>query len=226
MKRGDRRFKKYDDILWYVEQPLAERRWLRIGRNGAFIIPRRFHLPKKRISVLQRRFREQKRIPNPFHKGFSYYLLESLIDLGTNKQHLVTDVIQRVQALMSNPATIQPWNGTSAWDRWIDNSRSSRTLSNDWRARFEMNVVVLQRLGGFTPYARKLVDVGQKVMRRKGAVIDLLRGNGGEKCIRLNTNSELPRNDFKVRGVGSRAALAEEQAAKRGRARNRPFGHA
>ena len=42
MTAGDKRFKKYDDILWYVEQPQSERRWLRIGRYGAFVIPPRF----------------------------------------------------------------------------------------------------------------------------------------------------------------------------------------
>jgi hypothetical protein len=207
-------FRSYDDIIAIVEQPLAYRRWLRIGRRGKYVIPRRFHLIKKQVTVLRRKY-SKKRMPNPFNRGFSYYLLEALVQLGINEKHPTATVMRRVETLMSDPATVQPWNGTTAWNRWTSNTRGDRTLANDWQARFDLNVVVLQRLTGFTPYGRRLLDVGQKVMGRKGAVIDMLVSKDGQRCLRLNTHSDSPINETKTRGMGSPAALKAERAAKR-----------
>jgi hypothetical protein len=193
------RFRCYDDIISYTEQPQEFRAWLRIGRRGKYVIPRRFHLTKKRVAILRRRFRKEERMPNPFNRGFFHYLLEALIDLGINKPHPMATVMEEVKSRMSDPTTIQPLNGTTAWDRWASNMRGGRTLINDWQARFEINVVVLQRLTGFTPYGRKLLEVGTKVMKGKGLVIDVLVSETGEKHLRLNTRSERPVNESKSR---------------------------
>jgi hypothetical protein len=210
-----RRYEKYDDIIWNVERSACERRRLPIGRRGALVTPRRFHLSEKRLAELRKACRRLKRFPNPHKKGFVFYLVEALVGLGVNKKHALESVIERVRQLMSDASTVRSRNSSTAWDRWVTDMPRFEKLDNDWRARFEMNVCTLQRLGGFTPYGRKLLEVGQKVMKSKGAVIDILRANDGDKLLRLNTNSNRPRNDFKSRGHGSASEREAHRRAQR-----------
>ncbi len=214
MTSPKRRYEKYDDIIWNVERPAWERRRLPIGRRGALVTPRRFHLSDKRLAELRKARRRHKRFPNPHKKGFYFYLVEALVELGVNKSRPLEAVIERVRQLMSDASTVRSRNSSTAWDRWVTDTPRFEKLENDWRARFEMNFCTLQRLGGFTPYGRKLLEVGQKIMKTKGAVIDILRADDGGKLLRLNTNSNRPRNDFKIRGHGS---ASEREAHRRAR---------
>lgn len=207
----------YDQLIKHTEKPLASRRELNIGRGGASVIPRKFHLSKDEITALTEQYKETKVFPNPHNKGFYYYLVQSLIELGINEKHAQTAVMKRVEKLMSDPSTIEGegTDATTAWDRWKDKEPRNKDTGKSWDARFDQNVLVMQRLTGLTPYGRKLLDVGQKVLGKKGAVIDVLVADTGTRYLRLNTQSDRPVNESKVRGMGSPAAIKAERAEKR-----------
>ena len=58
-----------------------------------------------------------------------------------------------------------------------------------------------------TPYGLKSgAQVGTKLLGTRGVVIDILRGRNGEKLFRLNTDSAIPRNEFRTRREDSRKA--------------------
>ena len=102
----------------------------------------------------------------------------------------------------------------TAWQRWASKEPRNADTAKDCDGRFMQNVVVLQRLTGLTPYGRRLLDVCQKVMQRPGGVIDVLRGPKGQMQLKLNTRSDQPRNDFKLRGMGSPTAVSTDRRAK------------
>lgn len=212
--RSNRRFKSYDDLVKHTETPLLKRRALKIGRDGTAVVPRKFHLSETEIAELSLQHQAKKRFPNPHNKGFYFYLLEALITLGIDKGHSIAAVMSQVERLMSSNATIDPGNGTTAWQRWASKEPRNADTAKDVEGRFMQNVVVLQRLTGLTPYGRRLLDVCQKVMKHPGGVIDVLRGRGGEIQLRLNTRSDKARNDLKVRGMGSPKAVAADRRVK------------
>ena len=53
------------------------------------------------------------------------------------------------------------------------------------------------------------------IMGRKGAVIDVLVTDEGQKHLRLNTHSDRAVNEAKARGMGSPATLEEKRDVKR-----------
>lgn len=211
------RFQNYTDLLSHVEKPLAKRRELAIGRGGSLVKPRKFHLSDAEVTDLRASFKETKRFPNPHNRGFYFYLIEALVDLGINEAHSQSKVLGRVEKLMSSEDTIEGEGkeATTAWDRFINKDPRNAETGKDYEARFDQNVTVLQRLSGLTPYGLKLLEVGTKVLGTAGAVIDVLVGERGGKSLRLNTRSDRPINEGKVRGFGSPAAIAAERAEKR-----------
>lgn len=208
---SNRRFKSYDDLVKHTETPLLKRRALKIGRNGAAVVPRKFHLSETEIAELKLKHEATKRFPNPHNKGFYHYLLEALVTLGTDKAHPLASVKSQVEKLMSDDQTIGHEDGMTAWQRWASKGQRNTDTAKDCECRFMQNVVVLQRLTGLTPYGRRLLDVCQKVMESPGGVIDVLRGLKDQIQLKLNTRSDQPRNDFKLRGMGSPTAVAAER---------------
>lgn len=212
------KFKSYDDLIVHTEKPLAKRRELAIGRGGEHVKPRKFHLSPEEVADLKVQYKETKRFPNPHNRGFYFYLVEALVDMGINDQHPQGRVMQRVEKLMSDESTIQGEgrDKTTAWERWANKDPRNAETGKDMEGRFDQNVTVLQRLSGLTPYGRKLLDVGTEVLGTDGAVIDVLvNDTTGTKYLRLNTKSGRPINQSKTRGAGSPAAIAAEKAAKR-----------
>jgi hypothetical protein len=213
-----RKFSSYEDVIKVADLPLLKRRKLPIGRGGAMVQPRKFHLSADEIDVLKAEYKETKRIPNPHAMGFYHFLVEALIDLGVNEQHSLGNVLRKVERLMSDESTLDE-NKHTAWERF--ESRKPRTTGGkDVQGRAEQNIEVLQRLSGLTPYGRKLLDVGQKVLGTSGMVIDILKAPDSDtKYVRLNTRSARPINEAKTRGFGSPAALKAERAEKREKAK-------
>ncbi len=192
-KRAKSRYTSYDALISQTSRPAAKRRKLKIGRGGSAVIPRKFHLSDEEVTALKEQYKETKRFPNPHNKGFYYFLIESLIDLGIDQTHPQSVVIARMEALMNDPSTLDE-DGKTAWHRFKEKQPRNNATAKDWTARFEQNVVVLQRLTGLTPYGRKLLDVGQKVLRQRGAVIDVLVSEDGQRLLRLNTKSKVPQS--------------------------------
>lgn len=215
-KTTARSVKSYDTIAKYLDTNHSKPQKFAVGRNGVARDPRRFHLSPDAIEQLKTEFKETKRFPNPHNKGFYHYLVEALVTMGVNEEHFQSRVMAKVQSLMSDDSTIQGEgkSKTTAWERFDDKDSRNEKTGKDTEGRFEQNVIVLQRLSGFTPYGRKILDVGQKVMGQPGGVIDLLvNEKSGIRSLRLNLKSATPINQSKTRGAGSNKAIAAAKAA-------------
>ncbi len=214
-RKGHSSFGSYDDLIKHTEKPLASRRELAIGRGGAHVKPRKFHLSADEVADLKAQYKETGKFPNPHNRGFYFFLVQALADMGLNDKHPQGRVMQKVESLMSADDTIQGEgrDTTTAWDRFV-NKDPRNDNGKDYDARFDQNVTVLQRLTGLTPYGRKLLDVGTEVLGTEGCVIDVLVADTGTKYLRLNTHSNRPINEAKTRGMGSPAEIAAEKAAK------------
>lgn len=213
-KKGRKsKFRDYDDVIKHTEQPIAKRRELAIGRGGVGRKPRKFHLSEREIAQLTEEYNETGRFPNPQNRGMYWAIIEALIDMGADESHAQSRVLKRVEKLLSDEST-KDADGNTAWDRFVNKAPRNAETGKDLEGRFEQNIAVLQRLTGLTPYGRKLLEVGQKIMGYKGAVIDILvTESTGNRQLRLNTKSDMPINETKVRGMGSPAALAAAQEA-------------
>lgn len=205
------RFKSYDDLLKHTELPMSRRRELAIGRNGAKVAPRKFHLDDNEVNALKEEYKETGVLPNPHNKGFYHYLFAALA-LHANEQQPQSRVMKSVERLMSDESTNEGEGRdlTNAWDRWANKDPRNKDTGKDWEGRFEQNVTVLQRLTGLTPYGRRIFDL-HKVIGGKGVVIDVLVGPSGAKFLRLNLNAARPINEAKVRGMGSPSAVAAQE---------------
>jgi hypothetical protein len=211
-KKVKKQITSYSAISKLVEVPHDKREALPIGRAGKEIIPRMHHVSRQDINTLKEEFAETGKFPNPHNRGFYGSLTQALVDLGINETHSLPTVMKRVQKLMSDEDT-KDADGATAWDRFEKRPSRSKKTGKDMEGRFHQNISVLQRLSGFNPYGRKLLDVGQKVMGEPGGVIDLLVGPNGAQSLRLNTKSAKPINDTKLRGAGSRSTPEGKAAA-------------
>jgi hypothetical protein len=188
----------YSEVRKLLDKPLSEVPNMAIGRGGAIVAPRRFHLLPTDIEKMRKEYAETKQIPNPFNRGMYGYFFLSLLKLGANKQHPFKSVKEQMRQLASAPTTKDD-DGKTDWQRFIGKEAATENEETALNVdgRLQQNAYVLQRLGGMTPYGLKLLQVGQQVLKSKGCVIDILKGKDGkEKCYRLNLNSADPINEF------------------------------
>jgi hypothetical protein len=226
--RKSSRFGSYDDLIAHTEKPLASRRELAIGRGGAKVKPRRFHLGDDEVTALKDAIKklgskatmaEKLSAINPHNKGFYHDTFAALAE-HPNEDVPMGRFMARIEKLMSADDTIQGEGKekTTAWERFSDRDPRNADTGKDVEGRIEQNITVLQRLTGLTPYGRRIFDLG-KVLGTKGVVIDVIvNPTTGTKYLRLNTNAERPVNQAKTRGMGSTAQLeADKLAAKEAR---------
>lgn len=189
---------QYSEIRKMLDKPLAEIKPLPIGRNGAKVAPRRFHLLSDDVATLRDEFAKTKKIPNPHNRGAYFYFVGALITLGKDKAHSFRTVKDQMRLAMSASDT-KDENGKSDWQRFVGKEAHTDDAESalDVDGRLKQNAYVLQRLGGMTPYGLKLLQVGQQVLKSKGMVVDILKGKDGKEIMyRLNTNSATPMNEF------------------------------
>jgi hypothetical protein len=106
------------------------------------------------------------------------YAIGAIFKLGANKFHPLPKVQQ----------TFKEVAGAEWYDAWAN--KEKRTADGlDADAKFLLNLKVLQRT---KDYGRKLLDAGRKILKSKGAVIDLQRDSDGELIVRLNLDSATP----------------------------------
>jgi hypothetical protein len=220
-KASKKKFLSYDQIRSICEKPQDKRKELPIGRGGAMTAPRKFHLAEDEVEKLLADRAENGKgdrnyVPNPHNKGFYHFAVETLKALGVNRPHSDPVTKAKFKELTNVPAT-KDASGRTFWQRWKNKDSAAKNSDNalDWEGRFEQNMEVMQRLGGLHPYGLKLKEVGPKVMKTKGVVIDILKSSKGDKQYQLNTNSDTPRNEFRVRGAMAVAAEQPRKAAKR-----------
>jgi hypothetical protein len=182
-------FNGYADIMAFVNAPVEDRKTLAIGRQGAKVCPRRFHLLADDIAALRDLYNKGDKCPNPQNKGAYWGFIEALKALGINKAHSYGECKKAMKAAMTAEGDGE------LWDRFANHKGESENAL-DLDGRIRQNAEVLQRLGGFTPYGLKLLQVGQAVLKTKGVVVDILKSKTGDMQFRLNTNSAEPQNDF------------------------------
>jgi hypothetical protein len=124
-----------------------------------------------------------------------------LVSLGANKLH----ALAKVHAAFKKVAGVN-WYG-----EWAGIEKRNEETGLDADGRFLQNLRVLQRTAD---YGLKLLEVGQKVMGTKGAVIDLRRDSKGAILVCLNTNSDSPLKP-------GRPGTALEPTGKRQKPQNR-----
>lgn len=190
------KYATYADVRKIAEMPLAKRRMVPIGREGKAIKPRKFHLSDEEVTQLRAEFKETGRFPNPHNKGFYFYGVESLVDLGINEPHSLANVMRKIEALMSDKDT-KDEDGKTAWQRFAKRDPRNAETGKDVDGRALQNFNVLQRLSGHTPYGMKLLEVGKRILGTAGAVIDITQGTTGTLFLSLNTKSGKPVNESK-----------------------------
>lgn len=190
----------YADILKVVSAPVDERAKLAIGRKGAKVTPRRFHIEDAKLEALRKeRAENPKVIPNPHNVGAYWLFVEALKALGADKPHAFKSVKAEMKKIGSAPELKDDADKT-LWTRFADKEGKGETdeTCKSLDQRIHQNAEVLQRLGGFTPYGLRLLQCGQLVLKSKGMVIDILKGKDGkEVSYRLNTNSNTPTNELR-----------------------------
>ena len=141
------------------------------------------------LKTLSQRFAETKEFPNPYSRGAYFYFIEALKELGADKTHKFVAVRDQMRKLMSAAETKRADRKTD-WERFS----YKRDVETDCNGRIMRNAEVLQRVND---YGLKLIQVGQKVLKTKGMVVDILKGQHGSPLYRLNTDSAKPLNEFR-----------------------------
>jgi hypothetical protein len=209
----------YTDVMSIAERPGDSRRLMPIGRGGAKVAPRKFHLNDDEVASLRQKHRDGDKLPNPQNRGSYFYIIEAGKHLGVNKKHPIKAVIATIRELMSDKETLQ--DGKTAWQRFRDKAPATENAENalSTENRIIQNMEVLQRVNttSCTPYGLKLLQVGQKVLRTHGVVIDLLKGDSDKEILfRLNTDSAVPVNELKRRrGSGDKPATRQAEKDSR-----------
>jgi hypothetical protein len=194
----------YADVRTEVERPLDERRKMLKGRDGDRVIPRKFHLTTAELDQLAAEHRDGNKLPNPHNKGTYFYIIEALKKLGLVRRHSIAEVKATMRELMEDKSTIQTdgkGNKTNAWQRFNRKEARNAETGRDADGRILQNVEVLQRvnMNTVTPYGYKLLQIGQKILKTSGCVIDLtLCGEDNKEIfLALNTDSATPINQRK-----------------------------
>ena len=143
---------------------------------------RRFHIPEDEIDQYATLHAAGDSFPNPHRSGWYHFIIEGLKALGLDERHEWPDFHAKVQQLMSDPTTKDD-QGRTLWERSVDQD------ADEGNARLLQNVEVLQRHNGMSPYGLRIHQIGQRVLRRRGACIDL-EVWGNKLFIRLNLQPE------------------------------------
>lgn len=158
----------YGSLKEQVERPLRERAKMPIGRNGAEIKARRYHLKdKERRELIEYAHRIGREVINPHARRIGLYWgqVEALIQLGVNEWHAFGDVYKKIREIME--AEKNPKTGLTAWDRAMGRKTPAEAQNpQSLRGRIITNYRVLQRLPNKkerNPYGAKLAQFGMAV---------------------------------------------------------------
>lgn len=143
-----------------------------------------FGLTKKVLRKLKAEFARTKRVPNPHRRGCYYFIIEALKALGINRRHSFDALRAKVETLMGS----NNWRVFACRGNLRHRPRVVEDVEADANARLHCNCRVLQRK---RDYGLKLLQVGQKIMRTNGCVIDIVF-RAGQFTYRLNTNADCP----------------------------------
>lgn len=140
---------------------------------------RSYGLSSDEVKQLTEEYKQTRKLPNPHRSGAYAHTISALVSLGINKSHPIGKVHQAFKR-----AAGEEW-----YRAWASKEPRNKATAKDADGRFLQNLQVLQRTGD---YGRRLLEVGRRVMKTKGAVIDLSRNDKGNLFVMLNTNSANP----------------------------------
>src|SRR5687767_8251674 len=123
---------------------------------------RNFGLSPEDVKELQAEHAETKRVPNPYRTGGYKFTVAALIALGADKPHPLPKVYKAFREAA----------GDEWFEKWASKSPRNAETGKDAEGRFMQNILTLQRTAD---YGLRLHQVGTKVLKTKGVVIDLLR---------------------------------------------------
>lgn len=169
-------------------------------------VERSYGLSAAEARELAEEFKASKRFPNPYRAGAYRFTVEALVALGVNKPHPLDKVREEFRKAA----------GDEWYQSWARKEKRDDETGKDADERFVQNLRVLQRT---KDYGRKLLEVGRKVMKTKGAVIDLTRADKGELLIALNVNRGTPKkagraSPSRVEPKGKSAPAKRKSSAK------------
>jgi hypothetical protein len=146
---------------------------------------RMYGLSTKDVALLKNEYATSNTMPNPYKNGAYKFTVAGLLVLGANEFH----PLARVRAAFAKAS------GKDWFDAWASKELRSKQ-GKDADGRFVQNLRVLQRTAD---YAKRLLETGKKVLKSKGAVIDLQRDQTGELLVRLNLDSAVPMKPNRTR---------------------------
>ncbi len=134
---------------------------------------------------------------NPYRKGIYHYQIQSLFLLGCNEWHSLTDIVSKMEEIMSLVPCRTNINFTS-WEKFRSKANKHDAIRcKDYIGRIQENMVFFQRLNKLHPYGYKLRQVRAAVDIKRVSVLGFVNG-----CYyyRLSTYSSieksLPIRDF------------------------------
>ncbi len=133
---------------------------------------------------------------NPYRKGIYHYQIQSLFLLGCNEWHSLTDIVSKMEEIMSLVPSVNI--NFNAWEKFRSKPNKHDAIRcKDYIGRIQENMVFFQRLSKLHPYGYKL--------RQARAAVDVKRVSvpgfvNGCYCYRLSTydsvDKALPIRDF------------------------------
>lgn len=160
---------------------------------------RSYGLSSDEVKQLTEEYKTTKKFPNPHRTGAYKFTIDALVVLGVNKPHPIAKAHQAFRKAAGND-----W-----YSDWASKEPRNKETAKNVDGRFQQNLQVLQRTND---YGRRLLEVGRKVLKSKGAVIDLARDDRGNLLVTLNTNSATPQKPGRE---GQQKAEQERSRPKR-----------
>src|SRR5688500_3329862 len=137
---------------------------------------RSFDLSNGDIKALAEQSAHDKAFPNPYRSGAYRFTVDALVALGVNKPRPLAAVHEAFRKAA----------GDEWYADWARKENRNDKTGKDADGRFLQNLRVLQRT---KDYGLKLLQVGRRILKSKGCVIDLTRDSKGGLLVTLNTDS-------------------------------------
>ncbi len=144
-----------------------------INSHGKLSKIRKYHMTEKEKEVARNKWLKitstiDKRIVkrageyfyNPYRKGVYYYQIYSMFLLGANKWHSLSDIVKKMEYIMSQVSIKKEGIIMTPWERFRGkSSRDSAMRCKDFIGRIQENMVFFQRLNKLHPTGYKLMQV-------------------------------------------------------------------
>jgi hypothetical protein len=182
-----------------------------VNNRGKKTTIRKYHMTEEEMTVARNKWKkETKKAPyymrkkagehffNPYRKGVYYYQVYAMFLLGANKWHKLSNIIEKMEEIMSNVVINRDGMKFTAWEKFKGKtSRAASKRCKDYVGRVQENMVFFQRLNKLHPTGYKLMQVCSAVDMKR---IDKQGFPSGCYLYRLSTyeniEEALPIRDF------------------------------